>query len=143
MPTCQARCFLRRSWPARNSSITPTSSETTWLATRNPNGATTLETLRMRFGTKGMTETTSSRPPSAVIQPIARARNEVWRTPGQPWPVGRGTSNSASSRPDSGRSVGKRMTSRIDSTSARIIVSRSMPMPMPPAGGMPYSSART
>lgn len=42
----------------------------------------------------------------------------------------------------SGLSWGKRMTSRIESTPSRSIASRSMPMPSPPAGGMPYSNAR-
>src|SRR5439155_4343279 len=42
----------------------------------------------------------------------------------------------------SGRSVGKRMTSRIDTSPARTITRRSMPSPNPPVGGMPNSSAR-
>ena len=42
----------------------------------------------------------------------------------------------------SGRSVGNRMTSLIVSTPASSITSRSMPMPRPPVGGMPYSRAR-
>ena len=58
----------------------PTRSDTTWLATRRPNGATTVDTLRSRSGTNGSTETTSRMPPRAVIHPIARARNELWRT---------------------------------------------------------------
>ncbi len=41
----------------------------------------------------------------------------------------------------SGRRIGKRMTSRIDVTSASSMTSRSMPMPMPDVGGRPYSSA--
>src|SRR5256886_17388039 len=45
-------------------------------------------------------------------------------------------------RHHSGRSMGKRITSRIFVWSARIIVSRSTPNPTPPAGGMPYSNAR-
>ena len=42
----------------------------------------------------------------------------------------------------SGRSVGKRMTSLIESTPASSIATRSIPMPSPPVGGMPYSRAR-
>ena len=45
--------------------------------------------------------------------------------------------------PSSGRRVGKRMTSRIVSTPASSITSRSMPIPSPPVGGSPYSSAST
>ena len=41
------------------------------------------------------------------------------------------------------RSVGKRMTSRIWLTPASSITSRSTPIPSPPVGGSPYSSART
>ena len=37
----------------------------------------------------------------------------------------------------SGRRRGKRMTSRMERESVRIMVSRSMPMPSPPVGGMP------
>jgi len=40
------------------------------------------------------------------------------------------------------RMWGKRMTSRIDAESVRIITSLSIPMPSPAAGGMPYSRAR-
>ena len=42
----------------------------------------------------------------------------------------------------SGRSVGNRMTSRIDVVSVSSITRRSMPMPRPAVGGMPYSRAR-
>ena len=42
----------------------------------------------------------------------------------------------------SGRSVGNRMTSRIDVVSVRSITRRSMPMPRPAVGGRPYSRAR-
>src|SRR2546429_4932293 len=42
----------------------------------------------------------------------------------------------------SGRSIGNRITSRMFVWSARIMSSRSIPMPTPPVGGMPYSSAR-
>ena len=42
----------------------------------------------------------------------------------------------------SGRMKGKSSTSRIEGLSVRSMTRRSMPMPMPPAGGMPYSSAR-
>ena len=45
--------------------------------------------------------------------------------------------------PCSGRRWGKRITSRIDWTPAISITNRSTPMPMPPVGGRPYSSART
>ena len=41
----------------------------------------------------------------------------------------------------SGRSRGKRMTSRMEGESVRSITSRSMPMPSPAAGGMPCSRA--
>lgn len=40
-----------------------------------------------------------------------------------------------------GRCSGNRITSRIEETLARSMTSRSMPIPSPPAGGMPYSSA--
>ena len=46
-------------------------------------------------------------------------------------------------RPASGLRCGKRMTSRIDGRSPKSITRRSMPIPSPAAGGMPYSSART
>ncbi len=39
-------------------------------------------------------------------------------------------------------SCGKRITSRIEGLSVNSITSRSMPMPSPAAGGIPYSSAR-
>jgi len=42
----------------------------------------------------------------------------------------------------SGRSCGNRITSRIVCESVISIASRSMPMPTPPAGGIPYDSAR-
>ena len=42
----------------------------------------------------------------------------------------------------SGRRVGKRITSRMLVTPARSMVRRSMPMPRPPVGGRPNSSAR-
>ena len=41
-----------------------------------------------------------------------------------------------------GRSRGKRITSRIDSAPVSSMVRRSIPMPIPPAGGIPCSSAR-
>ena len=40
------------------------------------------------------------------------------------------------------RICGNRITSRIAGLSVRSITSRSMPMPQPPVGGRPYSSAR-
>ena len=43
----------------------------------------------------------------------------------------------------SGRSSGKKITSRIEGLSVMSMTSRSMPMPWPAAGGMPYSRART
>ena len=43
---------------------------------------------------------------------------------------------------DSRRSAGNRITSRMLGLSVSSMISRSMPMPQPPAGGMPYSSAR-
>ena len=52
-------------------------------------------------------------------------------------------SASPSSGGASGRSRGNRMTSRIDGWLAKSMTSRSMPIPSPAAGGMPYSSART
>ena len=39
------------------------------------------------------------------------------------------------------RICGKRITSRIASAPVRIIIRRSMPTPIPPAGGIPYSRA--
>ena len=42
----------------------------------------------------------------------------------------------------SGRSVGKRITSRMFGVFVRYMNSRSIPMPTPPIGGMPYSIAR-
>ena len=44
--------------------------------------------------------------------------------------------------PPSGRMVGNRMTSRIAGAPVSSITMRSMPMPSPPVGGRPYSSAR-
>ena len=41
------------------------------------------------------------------------------------------------------RSVGNRMTSRIDRTPLSAMSSRSMPIPTPTVGGIPYSSAST
>ena len=43
----------------------------------------------------------------------------------------------------SGRRVGNRITSRIESTPASSIARRSTPIPRPPVGGIPYSSAST
>jgi hypothetical protein len=40
------------------------------------------------------------------------------------------------------RRCGNRITSRMFGESVISIIKRSMPMPQPPAGGMPYSSAR-
>jgi hypothetical protein len=40
------------------------------------------------------------------------------------------------------RICGKRMTSRIEGESVKIITVRSIPMPSPAAGGSPYSRAR-
>src|SRR5206468_12095988 len=45
--------------------------------------------------------------------------------------------------PASGRRCGNRITSRIEVTPASSITSRSTPIPRPPHGGSPYSSART
>src|SRR5581483_378812 len=42
----------------------------------------------------------------------------------------------------SGRSWGNRITSRIDAWFVKSMTRRSMPMPSPAVGGMPYSSAR-
>ena len=42
----------------------------------------------------------------------------------------------------SGRMAGNRMTSRMDACPAITMMSRSIPRPTPPAGGMPYSRAR-
>src|SRR5262249_13134106 len=42
-----------------------------------------------------------------------------------------------------GRIVGKAMTSRIEALSVSSMTSRSIPMPSPPVGGRPYSSAVT
>src|SRR5205085_365870 len=42
----------------------------------------------------------------------------------------------------SGRSVGNRITSRMFAVFVRYMNSRSMPIPTPPMGGMPYSIAR-
>ncbi len=44
--------------------------------------------------------------------------------------------------PDSGRRVGKAMTSRMLATSPRSMTSRSIPIPRPAVGGRPYSRAR-
>ncbi len=46
-----------------------------------------------------------------------------------------------SSDPASGFNSGNKITSRIVGESVKSIISRSMPMPRPPAGGIPYSSA--
>ena len=43
----------------------------------------------------------------------------------------------------SGRMVGKSMTSLIELESVSSITSRSIPIPRPPVGGIPYSRART
>src|SRR5262249_49396275 len=43
----------------------------------------------------------------------------------------------------SGRSCGKRITSRIEVAPVSSMTRRSMPIPAPAVGGMPYSSART
>ncbi len=50
--------------------------------------------------------------------------------------------SSASPVPFSGRSCGNRITSRIVGEFVSSIASRSTPMPTPPAGGIPYDSAR-
>src|SRR5690606_4818586 len=46
-------------------------------------------------------------------------------------------------RQTSGRICGNRITSRIEGESVKSITRRSIPMPSPAVGGMPYSSART
>jgi len=58
-------------------------------------------------------------------------------------PAGRGGNDSPHVLSASGRISGKRITSRIDCRSAISIVKRSMPTPMPAAGGMACSRART
>ena len=50
---------------------------------------------------------------------------------------------SASPSAGSGRSSGKRTTSRMEGELVKSIASRSMPIPSPAVGGMPCSSART
>ena len=42
-----------------------------------------------------------------------------------------------------GRNVGNKRTSRIDGASVNNMTKRSMPIPSPPVGGMPYSNAST
>ncbi len=73
-----------------------------------------------------------ARPPS---RPRFRSR---WTTTRTTLPLGPGL------RPlqRSGRSCGKRITSLMESAPRRIMARRSMPIPSPPAGGMPYSRAR-
>ena len=75
------------------------------------------------------------------------ARSEVAETQEQL----EGEAASASSRlvvaappaPRSGRRRGNRITSRIDGESVKSMVSRSIPIPSPAVGGIPYSRART
>ena len=59
-------------------------------------------------------------------------------------PGGPGSSVASSVAPAaSGRRWGKRITSRIDGWLAKSMTSRSIPIPSPAVGGMPYSRART
>ena len=64
------------------------------------------------------------------LRPFRRAAGVTRRTVGKP----------AQRR---SRSAGKRITSRIESLPPSTIARRSMPMPRPPVGGMPYESAST
>ena len=73
--------------------------------------------------------------PSRATRGVRRRREPV-RQPGA-------LADEVTSACRDGRIEGKRITSRRFSTPARIIVRRSMPMPDPPAGNDPYSSART
>ena len=60
--------------------------------------------------------------------------------------VASGSSSSPAAWPGAGRSRrrwGKRITSRIDAESVKSMASRSIPMPSPAVGGIPYSRART
>ena len=64
--------------------------------------------------------------------------NDAWMYDTGP---GRYAAHSGARHP-SGLMAGKRMTSRIEGRSAITMSSRSIPTPTPPAGGIPYSSAR-
>ncbi len=72
--------------------------------------------------------------PRARFEQLRHARSQLATHPGD-----------KDSRHDfaSGRRCGNRITSRIEPTPASTITSRSTPMPRPPVGGSPYSSART
>src|SRR5207253_10782765 len=76
------------------------------------------------------------RPRHAGAQ-IAQAEEQL---EGEPAPHGTPLSPGGAA---SGRRCGNRMTSRIDGALVKSITRRSMPIPSPAAGGMPYSSART
>mgnify|MGYP007125367904 CR=1 FL=1 len=57
-------------------------------------------------------------------------------------PASAAASRECSDNAYSGLIDGKRMTSRIAGESVSSMIRRSMPMPQPPVGGRPYSSAR-
>ena len=83
----------------------------------------------------------------AHLHPVATRRRTRMRTHRRP----RTARRPAPARPPaparylaaSGRMCGNSSTSRMLAWFVSSMTVRSMPMPMPPAGGMPYSSART
>ena len=72
--------------------------------------------------------------------PPPMAANSLIRISSGPWGSGLESPRSVQSLR---LSWGKRTTSRMVGAPVSIMMRRSMPMPMPPAGGMPCSRART
>ena len=64
-------------------------------------------------------------------------------TQARPMEAVKSNKNGVDGQGASRRSAGNKITSRMLALSVSSIISRSMPTPQPPVGGMPYSSART
>ena len=119
---------------------------------------------RRRAGRRGQVANRNIRPPSAVSHPSTRGaragrrsrRAGRGRRGARPRRVGGGGRSgrrrrrpqrparrrAAAATAASGRIAGNRITSRIAAAPAISITSRSSPIPSPPVGGSPYSSAR-
>ena len=81
-------------------------------------------------------------PATAHIVVARKARSYANTEPATPATAHIMVARKARSYNDSGRMYGNNNTSRIDAESVSSITNRSMPMPRPPVGGRPTSSAR-
>ncbi len=80
--------------------------------------------------------------PGALLDELRDARSELATHSGDQHPQPAPLSH-CEFQVCSGRRWGNKITSLIDVTPANNMTNRSIPMPIPPVGGRPYSSART